>query len=521
MTQTLDPFSDGPLPHASGDQVDSIGPGLSAGGWTPPEEGLLDQVSRIVRRRKWIVLQALVLIPLVAFLYSNHQPTQYTASAGLLFGDPTQNVLPGGTNSSAQIDPALVSATNSSLVSLPIVATYASTSVGHRISASEIRSSVSASTGVNQSNLATIQAISSSPRRAAEIANAYGKGYIAFRRYYDQTAYTASINQISSNLAKLGPAAASGAEGRTLTSELAAVENAQALSQGEAQLVQPATQPTSPSSPKTTRNVVLGVFIGLVLGLLIAALMERLDRRISEQEEFERIYGLPVLAGIPRTRELARGEMTFEVAEQFRALRTTLRYVTFGRRPRSLLIASPLPADGKSTIARSLAWTMASMGDRVVLVELDLYKQGSNSSSDRGLSTVLAGDELDDALISEQLLPGPNGEPRHLSVLPAGLALPNPSELIDSDRMREVLSELERRFDIILLDAPALSRVSDGLALMPVVSSILIVAGLGHTTIKAALGLRQQIAVMRGRPVGIVVNFTRRERNGQLYTYSQ
>jgi polysaccharide biosynthesis transport protein len=104
-------------------------------------------------------------------------------------------------------------------------------------------------------------------------------------------------------------------------------------------------------------------------------------------------------------------------------------------------------------------------------------------------------------------------------VLPAGPSPPNPSQLIDSARMREVLSELERRFEVVVLDAPALASVSDGLALIPAVSSILIVAGLGHTTIKSAVDLRQQIAMLRGRPVGIVVNFTRRQRHGK-YHYS-
>jgi len=516
MTQTFDPFADVPSPPSAESGAGFASPPGDA--WTPPEEGLLEQLARTLRRRKWIVLQALVLVPLLAFLYSKHEPTQYTASAGLLFGNPTQSVIPSSSAASG-LDPTAASATNSSLISLAVVSNYASRQTGGKISASEIRASTSASTGSSGSNVATIQAISSSPQRAAEIANAYGNGYIAFRRYYDEAAYTASINQIKSELARLTPAQVNGAQGRRLSSELANLENLQALDQGEAQLVQLASAPTSPSSPKTMRNVVLGAIVGLVLGLLIAALLERFDRRVSDQEEFKRIYGLPVLAEVPRARELARGELTSETAERFRALRTSLRYVTFDSHLDSLLIASPMPEDGKSTVARSLAETMAKMGDRVVLVELDLHKPSSGDGSERGLSTVLIGDDLDDALLIEQL-PSESGEgSRQLTVLPAGPTPPNPSELIDSDRMREVLSELERRFDVVLLDAPALGSVSDGLALIPAVSGILIVAGLGHTTIKAAIGLRQQIGMLRGHPVGLVVNFTRRARHGKYYRY--
>jgi Mrp family chromosome partitioning ATPase len=517
MTQTFDPFADTPERKP----LDAAGVAGADGGWKPPEEGLVEQLARILRRRKWIVLQALVIVPVLALLYSLHEQTQYTATAGLLFGNPTQNVLPSDASAASVLDPSVLSATNGSLVSLPAVSTYASAETGGKISAAEIRSSTSASTGSNGSNVATISATATSPQQAAAIANAYGNGYIAFRRHYDQDAYTSSINQIKAELAKLPPAQLKGTIGRQLSTELANLENVQALDQGEAQLVQPALPPSSPSSPKTVRNVVIGVFVGLVLGLLIATLMERFDRRVSDKEEFERIYGLPVLAEVPRTRELSRGELTFDVAERFKALRTSLRYINVDGGGHSLLIASPLPEDGKSTVARSLARTMATMGDDVVLVELDLHKPGSGAAGGPGLSTVLIGDDLDVALIREQLPVAPGDGPRQLTVLPAGAVPPNPSRLIDSDRMREVLSELERRFDIVLLDAPALASVSDGLTLIPAVSNILIVAALGHTTIKASVELRQRIAMLRGHPVGIVVNFTRRQRNVAYYSYER
>jgi capsular exopolysaccharide synthesis family protein len=524
MTQTFDPFSEVPPDRASTVPGDlRLG---SAGGpgdrWTPPEEGLIEQTSRIVRRRKWIILQAVVIVTVVAFLYSKHQQTQYTATAGLLFGNPTQNVLPNGTSATAaELNPTGVAATNGSLVSMPVVAKYASQYMGGKISAAEIQSSVSVSTSSTGSSVATISATSPSPQRAAQIANAYGNGYIAFRRQSDQAAFQASINRITAEYDALSPADQAGSQGRQFKTQIAALKNAEAVGTLEAQLVQPATPPSSPSSPHTKRNIILGVIIGLVLGLILAALWDRFDRRIADPEEFERIYGLPLLAEIPRTRELSRGELTFEVAERFRALRTGLRYVNFNQDLRSLLIASPLPEDGKSTVARSLARTMAAMGDRVVLVELDLHKQGTDGGDGAGLSTVLIGDELDDALISEDVASQSGGESRRLVILPAGPTPPNPSELIDSGRMREVLTELEHRFDMVLLDAPALSSVSDGLALIPAVSGILIVAALEHTTTKAAVGLRQQIAMLRGHPVGLVVNFTRRQRHGKYYSYDR
>ncbi len=527
MKQRFDPFVEEKSPSPLGQPLSTTPPvplsttPPSRGEWVPPEEGLVEQVLRILRRRKWIVLQAVVLVPLLAFLYSEHQPTLYTSTAGLLFGNPATDIV-GNSSTSATVDPTQVAATNSALVSLPIVSTYAARQTSGQIKASEIQASVTVASDSTGSSLAHIQAQSSSPRRAATIANAYGNGYIVFRRQADQAAIASSIRQIQANLAQIPPSSANGSAARQLRAQLSTLENADALRTGDAVLVQPATPPGAPSSPKTSRNVILGVFVGLVLGILLAALLDRLDQRISEADDFERIYGLPVLTEIPRTRELARGELPFDVAERFRALRTNLRYVNFDLHVRSLLVASPLPEDGKSTIAHSLAVTMAAMGDSVILVDVDLHKVREPDRGGSGLSGVLIGDELEDALISEPLpLPlAPGDEPRYLTVLPAGRMPPNPSELVDSDRMRDVLAELERRFDLVVLDAPALASVSAGLALIPVVSGILVVGAIGHTTIKGAVDLRQQIALLRGHPVGIVVNFTPRPRHGYGYGYS-
>ena len=208
MTQTFDPFSEVPPERASDVPVSCAWalPRGSGGDWAPPEEGLLERFTWILRRRKWIVLQAVVIVALAAFLYSKHQPTQYTASAGLLFGNPTENVLPNGASATAsELNPSGVAATNGSLVTLPVVAKYASDYTGGKISAAEILSSVSVSTSSTGSDVATVSAVSGSPQRAAQIANAYGNGYIEFRRVSDQSAFQASINRITNEYDALSP----------------------------------------------------------------------------------------------------------------------------------------------------------------------------------------------------------------------------------------------------------------------------------------------------------------------------
>jgi capsular exopolysaccharide synthesis family protein len=479
---------------------------------------LLEQLARIIRRRKWIVISAIVLVPLVAFLYSHRQEKQYTATANLYFNDPTVGVL-NAASSNVSIDPTRQAATDSALVSLPIVSVYASRETDGRISAAEIQSSVSVDSDTSNSDVIAVQAVSSSPQRAADIANAYGRGYIDFRRTSDRAALQTNIDQVQAQLDQLTPEQQASQQGRQLSDQIEALRTAQALRTGDAELVQPAGPPSSPSSPKTKRNVAIGVFIGIVLGLGLAALLEQFDRRIRTVEDLERVYGLPVLARVPRNRQLTRGEIPTNAAEPFRGLRTNLRYLSFDRRLRSLLVASPLPADGKSTIARALATTMAGMGDHVVLVDLDLHKQDNSRHDEVGLSTVLVGDDLDHALIEQEVPAADGSHSRLLTVLPKGPTPPNPSELIDSERMHEVLRELEQSFDYVIIDAPAMASVSDGLSVVPSVSGVLLVGGLAHTTYKAAVDLRRQIALLHGHPIGIVANFTRAPRRGYEYGY--
>jgi Mrp family chromosome partitioning ATPase len=214
------------------------------------------------------------------------------------------------------------------------------------------------------------------------------------------------------------------------------------LQTGGAELVQPANVPSSPSSPQTKRNVMLGILLGALLGICLAALLERVDRRVRSIDELEDIYGVPILARIPRSQRLSRrkaeaiGPQTQE-GEAFRVLRTNLRYFNVDDRLHSVLVTSPETGDGKSTVARTLAMTMAEMGDEVLFVEGDLRKggelRGVTGGLASGLSNVLAGTPYEKVLIDVDV-PGPHL--RTLTVLPSGPVPPNPSELLDSAQMR-------------------------------------------------------------------------------------
>jgi succinoglycan biosynthesis transport protein ExoP len=488
------------------------------------EEGAIEQAWRIIRRRKVIVLQALIGVPLIALALTLTQDKEYTATATLLFRETPAAVGETG----GVIDPTREAATNGELVALPVVAEEAADMVNDAIPAGEILESVEVTPSSN-ADTAAISATTTSAQRSADIANAYGNAYISFRRDADRKQVQGAIELAEESLAELGPEEGEGAQGEALKRELDQLKLNQALQTGGAELVQRATAPTEPSSPDPVKNVALGIILGALLGFGLAALLERVDRRVRSSEEMEELYGLPLVGRIPRSSRLAgagaaqeMGAQTLE-GEAFRALRANLRYFSVDQQLKSILIVSPEEGDGKSTVARSLAMAMAEMGDHVVLVEADLRKGSAfrqvTGQPAPGLSNVLTGATLQSVLVHVHVQAPSHSTTRALAVLPSGPIPPNPSELLESQRMREVLAALHSEYEIVILDSPALGAVSDALAIVPEASEIVVVGGLGKTTRDAARDLTKQFSLLDKQPIGVIVNFAEAERAKYSHYY--
>jgi len=486
-------------------------------------EGVLEQLLRTVRRRKWIVLQATIVVPLLALVFSLSQEDEYTASATLLFRQAPSAIAEGN---ESVIDPTREAATNGQLVGLPVVAEKAAESL-EGVSGAEVLEGVSVEPS-SEADTAKIVATTGSADLSAEMANAYGRAYIDFRRSADRSQVQDAIDVAESSLEKLTPAAREGKEGSGLSEQLDHLRLIQALQTGGAELVQPATPPSGRSSPQPLRNLLLGLVVGALLGLGLAALLERIDRRVRTVEELEELYGVPILARIPRSQRLTKkraetiGPQTPE-GEAFRVLRTNLRYFNLDHGLRSILIASPEAGDGKSTVARTLATTMAEMGDNVVLVEGDLRKGGDlidvAGKPASGLSNVLTGTPVEKVLMRIDV-PATGGlQERNLTILPSGPVPPNPSELLESAQMRDLLVRLQEQFDVVVLDSPALAAVSDALALISEVTTVVVVGGLGRTTRDAGRELSKQFSLLGRKPIGVIANFTEPERGKYSHYY--
>lgn len=282
---------------------------------------------------------------------------------------------------------------------------------------------------------------------------------------------------------------------------------------------QTALVPGAPVSPDREKYLAAGALAGLLVALGIAVLRDRNDTRLRTADDIPEEFGLPLLGSIPDSKEMSRAKdgtlptpRAFAVREAFRKLRTNLRYVDVDSPPRSIVVTSSAPGEGKSTVSAELARVMARAGQATVLVDADLRRPmiATQFGVDHtvGLAQVVAGAvTLEDALVPTDI-PG-------LTVLPAGQVPPNPSELLGSRRMKDLLEELARgRF--VLVDAPPVLAVTDAQLLAHHADGAILVAVPGKTSAQALAKAAEAIRGIDGKVHGLVFNRASTSRLSRL-----
>ena len=286
-------------------------------------------------------------------------------------------------------------------------------------------------------------------------------------------------------------------------------------------LITPATPPASPSSPRTLINLGLGLLLGLAAGAAWALWRSSTDTRIVGATQVTELQGSAPLGLIPfdasaGTAPLLSAESTSPRAEAYRAVRTNLRFVDVDNPPRVLAVTSAIPGEGKSTTACNLAIALAEAGESVVIVESDLRRgrlaDYLQIDGGVGLTSVLSGQtELDAAL-----LPWRRGL---LSVLAGGPKVPNPSELLGSKQMHDLVAELSGRFDKVVIDAAPLLPVTDGAVAAAVADGALVVVRHGHTTEEQLEQALQALELGGAHVIGTIVNFVPEDKRSRGYGY--
>lgn len=340
------------------------------------------------------------------------------------------------------------------------------------MSVGQLAASINANS-TRSSVIIVITATASSPAFAADIANAVSSSLISV---------VATLERPS--------------DGKPATIRLSAIDHA--------------TPPSSPSSPRTKLNIGLGAAAGVGAGILFAFLRRTLDRRVRGYADIQRSVSLPILGGILRTKKKYRQGDGLRASsdpsnlEAFRQIRTNLQFVSVGKALKSLVVSSATPGEGKTTVAINLARTMAGAGKSVILVDADLRRPTVASQlgleGSVGLTTVLIGSSQ----LSRSIQHWAAG---NVDVLAAGSIPPNPSELLESDIMGTVISQLNENYDLVIIDSPPVLPVTDATVLTRHTSGFLLVVGSKRVTHHDLARTIDQLLLVKANVVGMVINW--------------
>jgi len=270
-------------------------------------------------------------------------------------------------------------------------------------------------------------------------------------------------------------------------------------------LIEPASPPKDPTSPKKTLNIALGVVLGLMGGTGLALVFSNVDNRVYNASHLKRFVNLPIVAelGKAQNSHIRFEEMPPAEREAYRRLRANVFSLQKDHQLKSLMITSPEDGEGKSTITYNLAVSIAQLGFSVLVIDCDMRRSNQhilfNVLNDVGLTTVLEKKvSLSDAIQETHI--------RSLDVLTSGPRVEDPTKLLGSAYAADLLLELAPKYDVILLDTPAVLPVVDVAMLAPIVDGILIVARCGKSSRESILSVQSQIADLRARPLGWILN---------------
>src|ERR1044071_4092568 len=301
-------------------------------------------------------------------------------------------------------------------------------------------------------------------------------------------------------------------------------------------IVDYALTPDTPVGPNRTRTVIAAFFLSIGLGLGLALFFEYLDDTVHSTEEVERVLHLPALAVIPSVGSAARrrvlggiskttalqkhsngngngnSELLMNVdsrsplAEAYRHLRTSVLLSTAGRAPRSLLVTSSLPGEGKTTTAVNTAVSLAQTGASVVIVDADMRRPRLQSifemRGQEGLSSILSSETSEDNMLTLVR----HDEESGLNVLTSGPIPPNPAELLGSDQMRKLMKVLQANYTHVVVDSPPVSSFTDGVLISSMVDGVLLVVHGGKSSRHIVRRSKQLLNDVGAKIFGVVLN---------------
>jgi capsular exopolysaccharide synthesis family protein len=473
---------------------------------------------KVLRERWWIVLLCPIVTFVVALVYVERQPKQYTAVAKLQFSNNSLPSQVAGVSSSQSLDPEGEKATNVELVTTPPVAELVVKSLKLKMTSEELLEEVSASNPQND-YIVDISVTDSNPSRAATIANAFAREYVVYSEAQNIGQLVKGEQLITRKIEQLP--STDTVDRSNLLGLYQKLLLLQSVQTGNAQVVSTATVPTSPSSPKKKTTVSIALVLGVLLGIGLAFVLDLIDRRVKSWEEFEELYEIPALASIPQLPRRPRTARDQEVAlEPFRILHNGLSLLPHTGSINTVVVTSAIAGEGKTSVALGLARAAAYSEREVILVEADLRRPSLEQRLDldrspHGLTSALySGENPLDLLRSP--IPDLRGSFRFLSSGPVPL---NATNLMASGRLVEIFETLASHADLVVIDSAPLLPVADTRVLLDSIDldTCLLVGRAGITTRDQVRRARLVVERLHLKSVGLVVNTLAEMTNGYGY----
>jgi succinoglycan biosynthesis transport protein ExoP len=475
--------------------------------WAPaPNDGSfldLHEYLQVVKRRWKLVFVITAIAVGLAVAWTATRTPVYTATADVLVEPPLGVLATSGTTPTLNIDNE-----REIMQSLP-VATVAAPQIDMQVSPRDLLSHLEV-TIPKDADVLEVAFSHTNPATAAQGAQAFADAYLSYKTVETQTLLDDRTEAINANISELRVAGGSQTAINNLEQEVAQLAGT-AVDPGE--VLVPAEPPTKPSSPSWVLNVGLALMLGLFVGLVAAFVRERTDDRLRGRGDLEETFGVPVMTMIPEVPSWRNRAQPYVVtldaprspaAEAYRTLRTSILVTAAERGVKTLMVVSAMASEGKTTTAANLAVVLAQADKRVVLISADLRRPRLHeffglAPTERGLSEVLEGKRRAwEALRS--------GKVNNLWIMSSGEISDQPTELLQSEAMRQLLADQREVVDFILLDCPPVLAVADALVLAPMVDAVLFVADAKGTPRGAVIQARAQLDQVGARMLGTVLN---------------
>ncbi len=511
----------------------------------------LRQYANIIWRWLWLILLCTILAGGTAYWVSRNSTPIYQASVTLLINE-AQN--PDLNDYTAILTSERLARTYAELLKTRPVLEQVIERLGLPMEANELAKNISVQP-VRDTQLISLSVESPNPELAAEIANMIPVIFAERNERMQLGRFASSkenlareIEAIQQDIARTQEAItrlgtpetpAEQAELDRLQSALTQYRNsysnllqsyeeirlAEARSINNIVISEPAEVPTYPVRPRVLLNTLLAAIVGAMLAIGGVFLIEYLDDTIKTPDDVSQILGLPTLGAIARIRTDGRAQQLIThsepkspISEAYRTLRTNIQFSSVDRPIRTLLVTSSSPSEGKSTTAANLAVVMAQTGQRVILIDTDLRRPILHKffglPNAAGLTTSLLTGA--DPILDGYLQPT---EVENLWVLTSGPTPPNPSELLGSQRMQDVIQRLQQEADILVFDSPPALAVTDAAVLARQLDGVLLVIDAGETRQPLAQRACQELTNVGAHILGVALNKLATGRSGYYYYY--